>query len=61
MQCETAFSGLFEDVIRAVNVRWENPISKQELDDIELGHGMVRATIFAGKVYSFSQAHHCVS
>jgi hypothetical protein len=61
MQCETAFPGLFEDVIRAVDVRWENPISKQELDDIELGHGMVRATIFEGKVYSFFQTRHRVS
>ena len=60
-QCETAFPGLFEDVIRAVDVRWENPISDEELDDIELGHGMVRATIFEGKVYSFSQARHRVS
>jgi hypothetical protein len=60
-QCEAAFPGLFEDVIRAVDVRWEKPISKQELDDIELGHGMVRATIFEGKVYPFSQALHRVS
>lgn len=61
MQCETAFPGLLEDIIRAVDVRWEKPISKQEVDAIELGHGMVRATIFEGKVYSFFQAHHRVS
>jgi hypothetical protein len=61
MQCETAFPGLFEDVIRAVDVRWETPVSKQELDDIELGHGVVRATIFEGRVYSFSQTRHRVS
>ena len=61
MQCKTAFPGLFEDVIRVVDVHRGDPISKQELDDIELGHGMVRATIFKGRVYSFSQAHHRLS
>lgn len=51
-QCTTAFPGFFEEVYRAVEVRHKSKsnISVDDLDDIELSRGMVRAMIVDRKL-----------
>ncbi|KAI9758252.1 MAG: hypothetical protein M4579_003111 [Chaenotheca gracillima] len=50
-QCGAAFPGLFEDVDRAVDRRSNDPITSQELANLKMYKGMVRAMIYEGELY----------
>lgn len=49
-QCEAAFPKLFDEVERAVNTRWGNHITSDELDAIDPKNGYVRAMIYDQEV-----------
>ena len=58
-QCNVAFPGYFEEVLRAVNARSRRQINVtvDELDAIELSIGMVRAIIVDGKLRVLESKH----
>ncbi|PYI06002.1 hypothetical protein BO78DRAFT_387245 [Aspergillus sclerotiicarbonarius CBS 121057] len=51
-QCMAAFPGLFEDVLRAATFwKTHGALAMEDLDEIPLRHGMVRAFIHGGELY----------
>ncbi|PYH78864.1 hypothetical protein BO82DRAFT_341871 [Aspergillus uvarum CBS 121591] len=53
-QCRAAFPKLFAEIDNATATRAQNPITFEELDQIEMADGMVRGVIADGQLYILS-------
>ncbi|PYI13082.1 hypothetical protein BO99DRAFT_397476 [Aspergillus violaceofuscus CBS 115571] len=54
LQCRAAFPKLFVEIDNATATRAQNPITFEELDQVEMADGMVRGVIADGQLYILS-------